>query len=141
MNTRALDFDVFGKQVRLEQELNGFRAALPTPGKSLPVDVWRVLNYIHDHVFDPDLNVARIKTDCGVRNNNISSRFKTHCGLGVWQYISGLRMEAAAQLLLADGVEIFLVSTAVGYKHPESFCRAFRRFYGCSPSCYRDNSR
>jgi AraC-like DNA-binding protein len=46
-------------------------------------------------------------------------------------------MQAAMQLLAHEELEIFLIGLGIGYSHEESFTRAFRRRFGCTPSAYR----
>jgi len=52
-------------------------------------------------------------------------------------YLQRLRMERAAELLLADAVPVNQVASAVGYRQPAQFAKAFRRHHGRPPSAFR----
>ena len=128
------------QQRRIAAALERFRAAVAPPPAGVPAEVARAVADIHRHLFDPALNVAAVRRRCGLKNNNVSTRFRRGLGEGIRDYIERLRMEAARALLAAGDVEIFLVAGAVGYAHQETFCRAFQRRYGHAPSAGRQGA-
>lgn len=105
--------------------------------KSLPRDVARILRCVHEHAFLPDFNVTSARRLCGIRNNNISARFRNLVGVGLRGYIEDLRLDAARRLLETDSSEIYLIGMAVGYEHPETFHRAFYKRHQMTPRQYR----
>lgn len=114
--------------------------SLPTArafGRELPEDVQRVLFHIEENAFDPALNVQRIRLHCGLRDNNVSSRFRLFVGSTIRDYLESRRMEAAAFLLEQSGSIILEVAFAVGYNSLQTFYGAFRRRYSCTPDAYR----
>lgn len=113
----------------------------PQKPDGLPRDVSEVLDYIHQHLFDPDLNVTTVRAGCRLRDNNISTRFRMALGRGIREHIEHLRLRAADQLLRESDLEVYLVAMAVGYDHQETFCRAFQRHFGASPSQTREEAR
>jgi AraC-like DNA-binding protein len=129
------------KRHRIEKELREFQVEAHPDAEELPVDIKRLLDSIHQHLFDPHLNVGSALRHCGLRNHNISTRFRSLLGLTVREYIEQFRLEAARRLLENQEIEVFLVTAAVGYVHPETFCRAFSRRFGCTPSEYRSRNR
>lgn len=130
------------KYERIAAALEAFRSEnLPQKAACLPRDVREVLDYVHDHLFDPALNVTTVRAGCRLRDNNISTRFRMILGLGIREHIEHLRMLAADRLLRELDLEIYLVAMAVGYDHQETFCRAFHRHFGDSPSRSRENAR
>ena len=50
-----------------------------------------------------------------------------------------LRMERAAHALLDDAASVTTIALDAGYDSHEAFTRAFRSFYGCSPSEFRQD--
>lgn len=126
------------KNRRIGKELEAWkpRIAPPRDGGFSSRNVL-VLEDIHTHLFDPDLNVAAVRRRCDLRDNNASTRFREAVGLGIRDYIEKARIEAARHLLAATGAEVYLVAEGVGYDHPETFCRAFQRQLGMTPSEYR----
>ena len=121
----------------IEEELRRFQAEAQPDMDELTADVRLLLASIHQHLFDPRLNVSSALRSCGLRNHNISSRFRSLLGLTIREYIEKFRLEAARRLLEQREIEVFRVTAAVGYVHPETFCRAFSRHFGCTPSEYR----
>lgn len=126
------------KQKRIAEELEKFLEDTYPDTRRIPHQIARVTHHIHRHLFDPDLNVGRVRSACGIRNNNFSTRFRTRLGLGIREYIEAMRLRAAERLLQGSALEIYLVALAVGYDHQETFHRAFRRRFGCTPLEYRD---
>jgi len=126
---------------RIEAELAQFQRDLLLNDTRLPRKLLEAVRYIQDHLFDPELNVNTLKLKCQLRNNNVSTLFRSIIGLGIREYIESLRLEAADQLLRNCGFEIYLIAMSVGYEHQETFFRAFQRRFGCTPSHRRSTFR
>jgi AraC-like DNA-binding protein len=122
---------------QLEQRLAGFLQGPRATARELPADIQRVLSYIDENAFDPRVNVQRIKLRCGLRDNNVSSRFRFFMGATIRDYLESLRMDAAAFLLRQGGATVMEVAFAVGYNNLQTFYGAFRRKYTCTPDAYR----
>ena len=52
-------------------------------------------------------------------------------------YLQKVRMERAAELLREGDSPVNRVATAVGYRQPAQFAKAFRRHHGAPPSEFR----
>jgi transcriptional regulator GlxA family with amidase domain len=52
-------------------------------------------------------------------------------------YLQKVRMARAAELLREQGLPVNRVASAVGYRQPAQFAKAFRRHHGRPPSAYR----
>ena len=52
-------------------------------------------------------------------------------------YLQRVRMERAAELLRTGESAVNEVATAVGYRQPAQFAKAFRRHHGAPPSRFR----
>ncbi|MEM9593290.1 MAG: helix-turn-helix transcriptional regulator [Acidobacteriota bacterium] len=120
--------------------LEELRTRLTIPSERLPREAVRILECVHRDLFDPELNVAAVRRRCGLRNNNISTRFRQAVGVGLRDYIESIRIRAASFLLRYPDLEIHLIGKVVGYVHQETFCRAFRRCADCTPSQWRETS-
>lgn len=130
------------KYERIAAALEAFRSEnRPRKPDGLPRDVSEVLDYVHDHLFDPELNVTTVRAGCRLRDNNISTRFRLVLGCGIREHIEDLRLRAADRLLRETDLEVYLVAMAVGYDHQETFCRAFQRHFGDSPARARETAR
>lgn len=126
------------KQSWMMAELSRFRHELKAVKKQQPLHIQRAFTYIHDHVFEPGLNVGRVRAHCNLGNNNVSALFRQTTGMGLREYIEDLRLRAACRLLRLEELEIYMIADAVGYEHQETFFRAFRRRYGYPPSIHRE---
>lgn len=67
--------------------------------------------------------------------------FKAFTQTSAHQYLTRIRLERAAHLLLYGETEIADLAFVSGYENPESFSRAFRAYFGVSPSGYRAKGR
>jgi len=125
----------------LEPAVSALRKSIEEAGMlrapGLPVQVSRALIYVHRHAFEPGLNAAAVRAGCGMRNHNLTTLFRRALGATLRDYIEGIRLEAAERLLRTVPAEAFLIAAAVGYDSYETFCRAFRRRFGCTPRALR----
>lgn len=55
----------------------------------------------------------------------------------IHQYITHIRMRAAASQLLQTSQKVYQVAENVGYRDVKYFIRLFRKEYGTSPDEYR----
>jgi AraC family transcriptional regulator, regulatory protein of adaptative response / methylphosphotriester-DNA alkyltransferase methyltransferase len=53
-------------------------------------------------------------------------------------YLQRARMDRAADLLRSGDAPVNQVASAVGYRQPAQFAKAFRRHHGTPPSSFRD---
>ena len=56
-------------------------------------------------------------------------------------YLTGVRMARAAELLTSEPLTVREVARQVGYKQPAQFAKAFRRLHGVAPSEFRASAR
>lgn len=125
------------QQNRIDRELRAFSHQLRPPTQHLSRELREVLDCVHEHLFDTGLSVKTVKVRCGIRTNNISSRFRWRMGIGLRDYIEARRMEAADHLLRTTDIGIFDLAMSLGYEHETTFYRAFQRHFACTPSARR----
>lgn len=93
--------------------------------------------YIAGHYHDSGLSMAEVCRHLGISSSYFSTLFKRGMGMGFSHYITGLRLERAAQLLKNTDETAVSISYRVGYTGPYYFSRAFKMRYGVAPSVYR----
>jgi two-component system response regulator YesN len=70
----------------------------------------------------------------------LSKVFKARYGSGVYEYLLKVRMERAAGLLRDPDIRIIDISSRIGYTDNNYFSKAFRNYYGMTPTEYRKSS-
>jgi len=105
-----------------------------------PFDVKKALQYLHDHLFDAQCSIKRMKEECNIQITNFSARFSGYVGLSPKQYLIHHRIKAAKKLL-SDGelkhLSISRIGFAVGYDRLSSFSTVFKNKVGASPGVWR----
>ena len=126
------------EQERLIQtELAAFRQQFVVEDLAAPCCVQAVLRHLHEHLFNPGLNVNILLDCCKIRGASIHGRFKYYLQMTIRQYLEHKRMLAAMWLLWHDKLDLAHIAFSIGYAHYETFTRAFRRHVGCTPGEYR----
>lgn len=126
------------RHAQIERELSSFRIEQPDCDDT-PPSVRVATEYIHDHLFDPELTVKRLRNQLGLTDSMFSPRFRLYHGRTPGRYIQHLRVEAAKRLLRRfDELRIAEIALYVGYEHYRTFARLFKRVTGHSPQAYRD---
>jgi two-component system, response regulator YesN len=67
----------------------------------------------------------------------LSKYFKEKTGTNFSDYLIDVKMKKAAELLKNIAYKTYDISEIVGYQNPKNFTRAFKKFFGKSPSEYR----
>ena len=86
---------------------------------------------------DQELNLDVLAERFGYSPFHFHRLFKENVGETPRQYVQRLRLEKAAYKLMISAESILDISLATGFKNHETFARAFRKRFGCTPSQYR----
>ncbi|MEF2244215.1 response regulator transcription factor [Paenibacillus sp. IITD108] len=95
-----------------------------------------VKQYVETHYRDVTLEV--LSQQVHMNPDYLSKYFKKHAGQLFSDYLTTVRMEAAARLLADIQLKIYEVSDMVGYSNSFNFTRAFKNYYGVTPGDYRN---
>ena len=71
----------------------------------------------------------------------LSAAFKETVGESFVDYMTGLRMTKARQLIAGTELMIYEVAIMVGYENPTYFSTVFKKTAGISPKYYRQHIR
>ena len=99
----------------------------------------RIINYIHAHLYDPDLSPAQIARACRITTRYLHYLFSDGEET-VTRYILARRLEASSQALLADsqrGRTVTAIAFDHGFNSATHFGRVFRAHFGMTPREYR----
>jgi AraC-like DNA-binding protein len=92
-------------------------------------------NYMRD-----DISLESCADALGTSPYVLSKAFKAATGTNFIDYLTGLRLEKAKQLLRESELKIHDVAGMVGYQH-SYFNRIFKKLEGVTPTLYRERSR
>ncbi|MDE2261807.1 MAG: helix-turn-helix domain-containing protein [Gammaproteobacteria bacterium] len=99
----------------------------------------RIINYIHAHLYDPDLSPAQIARACRITTRYLHYLFSDGEET-VARYILARRLEGSSQALLADsqrGRTVTAIAFDHGFNSATHFGRVFRAHFGMTPREYR----
>lgn len=106
--------------------------ALLTDNETLRELLPRVVNYI-DVNFRSLESLEEIANSFGYSHNYLYKLFKSYYGETLQEYVTRKKMEHAKKLLF-EKKSVEEISTELGYTSPYNFSRAFKKYYGISPS-------
>ena len=93
--------------------------------------------YVQDHYAEVDLGLESLCKTLGVSVAYFSTVFKKETGKTFINYLTEVRMERAARLLLENEDKTYIIAEKTGYQDPNYFSYAFKKYFGQSPSKYR----
>jgi AraC family L-rhamnose operon transcriptional activator RhaR len=98
--------------------------------------VQKMLRFLRDNYNRPIL-VRDVAAEVHLSERHTNRLFHQSTGLSIMQYLTKLRIETAAQLLLDPDRSIKEIAWATGYPDAHYFATLFRRYTGLTPSSYR----
>ncbi|HHV31505.1 MAG: helix-turn-helix domain-containing protein [Ruminococcaceae bacterium] len=87
-----------------------------------------------DKNYARDIHLSELAELFHFSKEYISKLFKEKYGIGIYEYVLKYRMARAKELLLKENLQIQTISERLGYKDSNYFSKAFRTYYGLSPS-------
>jgi len=98
-----------------------------------------MLEYINAHLAEANLTAIADRFDMNA--NYVSQYFKKHRGVTFTDYINGLRIEKAKELLVSTGATANEIGQTVGFNNANAFIRMFKKLEGTTPNEYRKGGR
>ena len=99
-----------------------------------------IIRYVNEHFTCMEMSLKEVGSKFNMSVSSVSKAFKEHSNINFYDYITGLRMEKAKELLRESAMDISEVARAVGYENDYSFRRAFQRYEKVKPSDYARQS-
>lgn len=87
--------------------------------------------------YDRPNPVSEMVGRSGLNSRTFARRFRAATGYQPIDYVQGIRIEAAKNLLESNAANVESISSSVGYEDPASFRRVFKRKVGLTPAVYR----
>lgn len=99
-----------------------------------------VVSIIHDFIdknYSQNIKISMFADKYFFSKEYLTRQFKAHYGCGIYEYVTDVRMARARDLLLDPEIKIQDIAQRVGYADTNYFSKAFRTYYGISPSAFR----
>ncbi len=96
----------------------------------------RINDYCMAHI-DEDISVDELAERAGYSKWHFSRLFREYNGISPLQYIIGLKMRMAIQLLQSTKAPVKEIGLRCGFADTGYFCKVFRRTHGFSPGEFR----
>ncbi len=110
-------------------------------GRQRNDSVWHAMEkakrFIAQNYADSGLSVETLCSHLHLSPAYFSTLFKREVGMSFIAYVTGVRMEHAAQLLRDTDEKTYLIAEATGYTDPNYFSYVFKKQFGISPSKFR----
>lgn len=96
--------------------------------------------YLNTDYMNP-ISVRDVLESCGLSRSHFHALFKQETGQTFVDYLSTLRCNRAAELLVTTDRTVLEIATECGFNNLSHFYHVFRRKYGTSPARYRGTRR
>lgn len=78
--------------------------------------------------------IARLCDYLSMSQSTLHRFFKQHLGVSPAAHFHSLKMKKAQELVTAQGMSVKEIAYSLGYEHFHDFSRAYKKFYGKSPT-------
>lgn len=95
-----------------------------------------IIDYIADN-YDKDLSLDSLGNIVHLHPAYLSKVFKETKGIGLLAYVTDVKMNKAAELLVDSDMKIRDIVLKVGYHKEQHFTKLFKNKYGITPKEYR----
>ena len=93
--------------------------------------------FIQDNYKNEDMSLQLVASYVNVSSNHFSAIFRKETGETFIDYLTGVRMDSAKELLTCTSMKTSEVGFEVGYRDPHYFSFLFKKVTGMSPKEYR----
>lgn len=99
------------------------------------------LAFIDANYLNPDISAGMISDVVNLTYGYFGKLFGEQVGMSVNEYITGLRMKKAREMLEINSIPVNSISTKVGFSNQSYFAAIFKKYYGYKPNQYRLNCK
>lgn len=109
--------------------------------KKTPSIVHEAKFYLSRHYMEPNLMLQDVARAVGMSNSRFSTVFSQQSGHTFTEYLTGLRLNRARELLRDTEMKTAQIALEVGYNDAHYFSYLFKKSLGITPSEYRNESQ
>lgn len=125
-------------QLLVSRRLLSVRDQLEEPREeSSSIPIKRVCQHIDEHYMDSDLSLSSVAKSVFISPTYLSMLFKKRLGITFSDYVIGLRIAKAKELLRLSNLRTYEVAARTGYSDPQYFSGCFKKHTGFTPTEYR----
>lgn len=96
-----------------------------------------VLAHIGEHYSDPDISLYALADSVNLSPAYLGKLFAKATAMPFTDYLNGIRLERAAELLAGTSDSVKVISERVGLLNTNYFFTIFKKKYGMTPASYR----
>ena len=96
----------------------------------------RVKNVVEDHLSDTHFTIDQLAGEVAASPRKIRRKLRQLTNLSPAGFIRFMRMQRAAELLMAQAGSVSEIALMVGYRDSVSFSHVFQQIFGIYPSKY-----
>lgn len=98
--------------------------------------IFRIKLYLEQNYALP-LTLGGLSRSFGLNLFKLKHLFKEVTGFPVIQYLQRVRLNEASVLLADQSLQVDQIASLVGYQYTNNFSTAFKKWFGCTPTQYR----
>lgn len=106
----------------------------------IPFVLQQTVRFMENQTYS-SLSLEQISAYAGMDKYHFSHMFKKWYGISPMQYYNGKKMEKACSLLLETDLSVDEIAEQLGYLDTGYFRKAFKNYFGITPTSYRRNCR
>lgn len=97
-----------------------------------------IIRFIHSHFHEKGFGIQTIAEHVSLSETYLCSFFKKQSGQTIKEYITGVRVEKAKDLLMNGELKLYAIAQEVGIADSNYFTTFFKKYVGCTPTEYRE---
>lgn len=98
----------------------------------------QTIDYMELHAAE-GITVQDTAEAAGINRTYFSGMFTKHVGISPSGYITRIRMTKASEMLRTTSASVTEIAYSLGYTNLYAFTRAYKNYYGVSPTEYRSS--
>jgi two-component system, response regulator YesN len=102
--------------------------------------VAKAVSYMNEY-YKKDISLDDVSREVNINPYYFSKRFKEETGVNFIDYLTGIRIKKAKELLEDPNLSIKEICTRAGYSDPNYFSRIFKKIENVTPSEYREKRK
>lgn len=97
--------------------------------------------YIKDNYQNEEISLNAVAASVNLSPSHFSTIFSQEVGQTFIEYLTGVRMDKARELLRCSGMKSSEIAYAIGYKDPHYFSYIFKKMQNCTPKEFRTQGK